>query len=375
MVFDADPVAIVDDLERLPNGLPASYDPIDPHAPAAFAYTSGTTGEPKAVVHSQHNLLWPGLATIETSPPADGECIGTPLALTILNLMVLGPLTAWLRGSCVAVLHRTDGQGLAGEIEAARISRLLAVPTVLHDLVNSEVEPRQLATLAHVLVGGAGMPDGLAAAFGERFGVVPVGSYGLSEAPTGVARATGALAPVELVVIDAAGDELPPGAEGELCVRARSDGPWANSWTPTLGYWKQPEATRSVLRDGLLHTGDVGTVGADGSLRVLGRSSGMIVRGGANVHPAEIEKVLAAHPAVASASVVGVADERLGQVVAAAIALEDRARGQVSDVQLTAWAADRLSRYKVPERWALLDELPVNEMGKPSLAAIAALFD
>ncbi|MCP4227298.1 MAG: long-chain fatty acid--CoA ligase, partial [Actinomycetia bacterium] len=189
---DCGPKLLIDDLdwwrdfeESAP--LNSSFS-VDPHRPAAIAYTSGTTGTPKGVAHSQHNLLWPGLATIEMDPPGIDDRTGSPLALSTLNIMVLGPLTAFLRGGTAVVMHRTDAPGLAADLAHHRVSRAVLVPTLLHDLVHGHVDPELLCTLCTVLVGGAGTPKTIRDQFASRFGVTPTLSYGFSEAPTGVAR-------------------------------------------------------------------------------------------------------------------------------------------------------------------------------------------
>jgi len=121
---------------------------IDPHAPAAIAYTSGTAGVPKGAVHSQHNLLWPGLITLGTHPPKPTDRQGTPLAHTILNMLILGVVSAWTRGTTGVVLHRGDPEGLCAEVARNRLTRTTLVPTQLHDLVQSDaVDPADLASL------------------------------------------------------------------------------------------------------------------------------------------------------------------------------------------------------------------------------------
>ncbi len=350
--------------------------PVDPFAPAAIAFTSGTTGTPKGVVHSQHNLLWPGLASCETEPPGDIDITGTPLPLSSLNMMVLGPLTAFLRGGTAVVLDRALGDELAADIAAAGLTRALVVPTILHDLTLGEVEASQLASLRTVLVGGAGTPQSLVQSFGERFGLSPTLSYGLTEAPTGVAR-TGAqpdrgatpLPPVAISIRDDDGQQLPSGQEGEVCLSPAPTGPWAGTWTGTLGYWLDPKATRSLYRGGVLHTADVGVIDEHGCLRVRGRVGDVIVRGGANIHPVEVERVLLSHPDIETAAVVGVPDERLGERVGAAVT------GRGIDLEgVEAHCRERLAPYKVPDVLVVIDEIPTNTGGKIIRAEVQSLL-
>lgn len=346
---------------------------IDPHAPAAMAYTSGTTGRPKGAVHSQHNLVWPGLVTLLTHPVGDDERQGTPLAHTILNMLVLGPISALARRSTGVVLHSTRAEEYAADVARHRITRTTIVPTMVHDLVERDIDPALLATLDSVVVGGAACPAAVRRRFHERFGVRAIAGYGLSEAPTGIVREspdepisdTTAGYPIEpfaVTVRDDDGAVLAPGEEGEICIGATTTGEWAGCWTPMLGYWKRPEATAVALADGVLHTGDVGTIDAAGRVAITGRRSELILRGGANVYPVEVEDVLLAHPSVAEAAVFGVPDPRLGERVAAALVLVPDAALDVT--ALRAHCSQRLAAYKIPDRIDAVPSLPRNAMGK-----------
>jgi acyl-CoA synthetase (AMP-forming)/AMP-acid ligase II len=195
----------------------------------------------------------------------------------------------------------------------------------------------------------------------------------MTEAPTAVTRAEGAPSPrpglcgvalpqVEIRICDEAGRALPAGEEGEICVAPASEGEWAGVYTPMLGYWRRPEETGRALRGGVYHSGDVGVLEADGTLYIRGRRSELILRGGANVYPAEVERALQDDPRVAEAAVFGIPDERLGQRVVAAVTLEPDA--SASPEALRARCLDQLARYKVPERIAIVGEMPRNAMSK-----------
>jgi len=382
LLTDCRPKLVVDDLETWSdtagkeNTVIAAE--IDHHAPAAFAYTSGTTGTPKAAVHSQHNLLWPGLMSVEMEPPVPDDRTGTPLALTTLNLMVLGPLTAFARGGTAVILDRTDAAGFAADVASSQLTRAIVVPTMLHDLLTEDVDPSLLESVRTMLVGGAGTPPPIRDRFSSRFGIVPVLSYGLSEAPTGVAR-TGAdpslgaspLAPFEILILDTDGETVEAGVDGEICLRPASSGRWAGSWSPTLGYWRRPVDTLALFRHGVLHTGDIGAIDADGRLLVRGRVGHVIVRGGANVYPIEIERVLIDHGDVVTAAVLGLPDQRLGQRVVALVTTLD---GPIDMAGLSAHCRDRLAAYKVPETITVIDEIPTNRAGKIQRSALRALL-
>ncbi len=357
---------------------------IDPHAPAAIAYTSGTTGTPKGAVHSQHNLLWPGLITLGTHPPEPTDRQGTPLAHTILNMLILGVVSAWTRGTTGVVLHRGDPEGFCAQVARHRLTRTTLVPAQIHDLLHDDsVDPTDLASLESILVGGAATPADTRRAFAEKFNIRALMGYGLSEAPTGIVRetidepvddsATGyALELLEVVIVDDADRELPVDEPGEVCLRPAGTGPWAGCWTPTLGYWRRPDATRELLRGSILHTGDIGALDRNGRLTVSGRRSDLILRGGANVSPSEVEKVLLDHAGVVDAVVYGIADERLGERVAAAIVV---AGSQPDLAELRGHLTRHLARYKVPDQIHVLDRLPRNSMGKVQKSELRALAE
>jgi acyl-CoA synthetase (AMP-forming)/AMP-acid ligase II len=357
---------------------------IDPWGPAAIAYTSGTTGQPKGAVHSQHNILLPGAVSAAQRVYPEHVPQGAILPLTILNAVVLGPVQAWQNGSACVAMDRIDAQGVAEWIEKERIGSFAAVPTVIHDLLTHPgVRPEQLVSFTQPMVGGATCPEEFRALYRARFGHDVSIGYGMTEAPTAVARADGnpveqpglcgrALPQIEITIRDASGRVLPPGEEGEICVGPARAGEWAGAYTPMLGYWRRPDATAKALRDGIYSTGDIGVLEPDGTLYIRGRRNELILRGGANVYPAEVERVLAQHPTVSECAVFGIPDRRLGERVAAVVVLA--AGAQTSAEALQAHCAAQLARYKVPERIAFAATLPRNAMAKVIKRELAPLF-
>ena len=358
---------------------------IDPHAPAAIAYTSGTTGFPKGAVHSQHNMLWPGADARDNDPGPADERHGVVLPLTLLNLMVLGPLFAWLKETTCVCVDRTDAVGLRDWIRDERITRMTFAPAIVHDLLHhGDVASADLVTLRRPECGGTSTPNALRQLFLDRFGAPVLTGYGLTEAPTAVSRempgdellpgcSGAAFAPVALLVVDENGREIAAGQTGEICVRARTVGDWAGVYTPFLGYWNRADATAHALRGGVLHTGDIGMLDAVGRLFVKDRMNDVVIRGGANVYPAEVERVLVEHPAVAACAVLGVPDERLGERVVAVVQLAPGVTLETDD--LVRHCRDELARYKVPERWVFVDSFIRTPMGKIPKAPLRALFD
>jgi acyl-CoA synthetase (AMP-forming)/AMP-acid ligase II len=364
--------------------LPAPRVDIDPHAPAGIAYTSGTTGAPKGVVHSQHNLLMPGAVLVAHRRYGPDLRKGDCLPLTILNLMALTTLlTAQARGCCV-VMDRRDARGIADWIRTSRINVWNGVPTQLWDLVRDpHIGRADLATLCDVWSGGADCPGDLRHQFAAKFGHAIRATYGLTEVPTIVAidppgdewsaRASGQVLPHLSVTVrdsDNTAAPRPTGEVGELCISPASSGPWANQWTPMLGEWRDGGVAGSPV--GPLRTGDVGYLDDRGWLHVIDRRKLLIVRGGANVYPTEVEGVLLGIPGVRGAAVFGVPDERLGERVAALIEADENP-GRPSPTDLAEVCAAQLARYKVPEVWGFVESLPRNAMGKivrPQLPAL-----
>jgi long-chain acyl-CoA synthetase len=356
---------------------------VDPFAPAGIAYTSGTTGYPKGVVHSQHNLLLPGAVTVATRGYGPDLRKGDCLPLTILNLLVLTTLLVAQAGGCCVVMDRVDPVGVADWVRSERVTVWNGVPAILYSMTADEaIAAFHLASLEEVWTGGGDCPEALRRRFEEKFGRPVRATYGLTEAPTLVAiegvdaphveGSSGTPLPhLEVTVRDEQGRPLEAGATGEICVGAAREGPWAGAYRPMLGYWQRPEATAEALAGGVLHTGDLGYLDASGQLFVVDRKTLVIVRGGANVYPAEVERVLLAIPGVAGAAVVGVPDERLGERVVAAVELAPGTT--LSPEALRQACLAELARYKVPERFVFVGALPRNAMGKVARAEVAAL--
>ena len=350
---------------------------IDPYGPAAIAYTSGTTGFPKGAVHSQHNLLLPGFVNASRSAKIgtpDNPVLGLPLPLTILNLIVLGPLLAYQNGSVLVVMDRVDGLGMAEWIAAEGITNFAAVPAMVHDLLtNPAVTDEMLTSIVAIGVGGADMPDAFRRLYEDRFGKRVSTGYGLTEAPTSVTSedvdepiVPGTcgypLPQVSLHILDDEDRPVPVGEVGEVCVGPSTEGPFADVYRTMLGYWNRPEESARALRGGLLHTGDIGCVDEQGHLFIKDRKNDLIIRGGSNVYPAEVERVIHDIPAVAACAVIGVPDERLGERVVAFVEAMPDATVDVEAVLEHCRA--NLARYKVPESITVVERFDRTPMGK-----------
>lgn len=340
---------------------------VDLGSAAGIAFTSGTSGSPKAVVHSHRNLLLPGAALVATRKWGPDLRKGDSFPLTILNLMVLSTLLTAQAGGCAVVMNRRDLDGVAEWITSRKVTVWNGAPAQLFDLARRP--DLDLGSLREVWSGGSDTPDALRRAFADTHGLIPRVTYGLTEAPTVVSidpagdlwrpGTSGQVLPqYDVAAYDDDGCRLPDGELGELKITGRADGPWATTWTPMLGYWENGRIRPP--EPGPIATGDIGTVD-DRWLTVLDRKKLVIIRGGANVYPLEVERVLAAHPDVDKAAVYPIPDDRLGQRVAAVI---ESYEATPDFEAISALCRRELAGYKIPEVWTRVDALPVNAMGK-----------
>lgn len=343
---------------------------VDPFAPAGIAYTSGTTGHPKGAVHSQWNLLVPGAVLVASRGYGPELRKGDCLPLTILNMVALTTLLVAQAGGTCIVMDRIDPEGVAGWVRDERVTTWNGPPALLHGLATSAaVAASDLATLDEVWSGGADCPEAVRTMFEDKFGKVVLSTYGLSEAPTVVSidprggpHVTGSsgvpLPHLTVRIASPDGAAQPAGQTGEICISAADD-----TYRPMLGYWERPEATATALVGGELRTGDVGFLDSDGTLHVRDRKSLVVIRGGANVYPAEVERVLHELSSVAACAVLGVPDERLGERVVALLELAPGATSVDAD-ELREHCLANLAKYKVPDRFTFVERFPRNAMGK-----------
>ncbi len=354
-------------------GPPYEGPVVDPFAPAAIAYTSGTSGVPKGVVHSQHNLVLPGEVLCATRGYDQRFRRGDSLPLTILNLIVLSTLTAAQAGGTSVLTNPKHADELAAWIGERHLTVVNLVPPILHSLIHSPaVDPRDLSSLREVATGGAPCPEEIRERFRERFGLLVHSTYGLTEAPSivtiddldrpGPPQTSGRALPHLELRIDRSSSPSPEDPSGEVIVAAARSGPWAGVWRPALGYWGKDDAPSGAGSD-TLRTGDFGRLDDEGRLVVLERLSSVILRGGANVYPAEVERVLRGFDGVLDAVVIGLPDDRLGQTVHAVVELEPGSTRQGDE--LVEECATQLARYKTPEHIVIVDVIARNALGKP----------
>ncbi len=334
---------------------------------AVIMYTSGTTGRPKGAMLTHANIWWNNINTLHTA-----DIVEDDVSLVVAPLFHIGGLNVttlltWQKGGHV-ILHRAfDPGAFLAAIAEHRVSTSFAVPAML--LFASQhpaFDAADLSSLRLILCGGAPVPEPLMKLWNAR-GVPINQGYGLTEtAPLltflspefGLSKLGSAgCAPLftELKVINDNGATLDePGAKGEVCAKG-----------PNImkGYWNKPEATaKAIDPEGWFHTGDVGFFDPDGFLYIADRVKDMVISGGENVYPAEVESALYDHPAIAEVAVIGMPDEKWGEAVVAIIALNE---GHALELEeLRAFASEKLARYKVPSRLEFVDALPRNPAGK-----------
>jgi len=331
---------------------------------ALIIYTSGTTGRPKGVLLDHANLDAMSTSLIGQLALGTDDVSLLVLPLFHVNGLIVSVLSTLWAGGRVVVAPRFDAATFWDLVENERPTYFSAVPTIYALLEARPDRDVDTSSLRFVICGAAPMPPDLIRRFEQRFGVVIVEGYGLSEGTvastlnpvTGPRKAgtVGVALPGQHVAIMASsGDLLPAGRRGEVVIRGAN---------VMRGYLGNPLATSTVLRDGWLHTGDVGYLDTDGYLVLVDRLKDMIIRGGENIYPKEIEDVLYRHPAVLEAAVVGRPDPILGEVPVAFVSL--RPGGVATPEEFIERCRGSLASYKLPVEITVMTELPKNSVGK-----------
>jgi len=343
---------------------------VGPDHPAQIQYTSGTTGFPKGAVLRHAGLTNNARIWADRVGSPDGSSWLSPMPMFHTGGCVLAALGVLSRRGTLVLMTAFD-PGLALElVEAERPWYAAGVPTMLIAMMDHpDFGTRDLSSLGHVLSGGAQVPEALVRRIEGALGVDFTIVYGQTECspaitntlPTDTPEDKGLtvgppLAHTEVRIVDPATLETTPvGVPGEL---------WARGYLTMLGYWDKPEATaETIVGDGWLRTGDLATMDDRGYCRIVGRLKDMIIRGGENLFPAEIEEALYKHPAVAEVAVVGLPDERWGEVVAAFVRPVDPADPPTKE-ELRAHLRGLLSPQKTPTEWVIVDAYPLTGSGK-----------
>lgn len=350
--------------------LKARQASLDPDDVANMQYTSGTTGFPKGVMLTHTNLVGNATSISEclNFGPADRLCIPVPFFHCFG--CVLGTLTCAVSGATMVPLETFNPTRVLETVEAERCTAVHGVPTMF--ITELEILNKQnydVSSLRTGIMAGSPCPIEIMKAVVNRMGMKEIViTYGQTEAAPGitmtrtsdpietrVATVGKALPGVEVKVVDpATGEEVPVGQQGEICARG---------YNVMKGYYKMPEATGAAIdREGWLHTGDLGIMDEKGYFRITGRLKDMIIRGGENIYPREIEEFLYTHPKVKDVQVVGIPSEKYGEEVMAFICLKEGE--EASSEEIREYCAGKIARYKIPQYVQFIQAYPTTANGK-----------
>ncbi|MFJ6997170.1 AMP-binding protein [Streptomyces sp. NPDC003090] len=340
--------------------------------PVNIQYTSGTTGFPKGATLSHHNILNNGYFVGEMIAYTEQDRICLPVPFYHCFGMVMGNLAATSHGACVVIPAPSfEPEATLRAVQQERCTSLYGVPTMfIAELNLPDFAAYDLSSLRTGIMAGSPCPVEVMKRVVTEMNMAEVSiCYGMTEtSPVStqtrrdddLERRTGTvgrvLPHVEVKVVDpVSGVTLPRGEAGELCTRG---------YGVMLGYWDEPERTAEAVDAGRwMHTGDLAVMREDGYVQIVGRIKDMIIRGGENVYPREIEEFLYGHPKIADVQVVGVPDERYGEEILACVIPRDPADPPTYE-EVAAYCRDRLAHYKIPRRVEVLDAFPMTVSGK-----------
>jgi acyl-CoA synthetase (AMP-forming)/AMP-acid ligase II len=346
------------------NGTPTPNRSLDDLA--AILYTSGTTGKPKGAMLTHRNQLVNTTQGAELVPLGPGERVGMMLPLFHANAQVVTTLIPIMIGCEIVMWERFSASKFWDTVRELEPATISAVPTILAAVLNAPGAPEGRTSLRYVICGAAPLSVEMLNAFQERFGIRILEGFGMTETaciasinPFYGERKVGSIGlPLrgqEMRILNEDGSVAALGEYGEIAIK----GP-----NVMAGYLNNPEATADSIRDGWLHSGDIGYMDADGYFYIVDRTKDMIIRSGENIYPREIEEVIYEHEAVLEVAVIGVPHEVRGEEVLAVVAAKPGVELDVEE--LAAFAAERLAKYKLPRSFELRDELPKTPTGKIS---------
>jgi long-chain acyl-CoA synthetase len=331
-------------------------------------YTSGTTGRPKGAELTHSNLLLNAILSVDLVKTTSDD-----IQLVVLPLFHIFAMTVLMnagiyKGASNILVPRFDAETVFGLMQKHNVTIFAGVPTMYWGLLNyneDKFDYQKIAsTLKTAVSGGASLPVKVLEDFEKRFNVPIIEGYGMSEGSPVVTfnqlhigRKPGSIGTpvwgVEVKLVDNDGNEVPVGEKGELLYKGHN---------VMKGYYKKPQANAETLKDGWLHSGDVAIKDEDGFFFIVDRTKDMIIRGGLNVYPREVEEVMIKHEAVSLVAVIGIPDDEMGEEIKAFVVLKDGK--SISDSELIEWTKERIAAYKYPRQVEFLAALPMSATGK-----------
>jgi fatty-acyl-CoA synthase len=344
----------------------ASAVSVDQHDVAIIMYTSGTTGLPKGAMLTHGNILWNNINASLAFGSSREDVILTVAPLFHIGGLNVMTIHSFHIGSTLVLLRNFDPVQVLADIQRYRVSYMFGAPAMfLFMSQQPQFADTDLSSINSLVCGAAPVPESLIQLYGERdvdfcqgYGLTETSPFSAFLTPEWAVSKLGSAGQPPLFsdtrIVDEDNQPLPPGERGEICLRG-----------PNImkGYWNRPDATADAIdAEGWFHSGDVGYLDDDGFLFICDRLKDMVISGGENVYPAEVEGVLYKHEAISEVAVIGLPDEKWGEAVTAVVALHE---GQELTLeQLREWAQPFLAKYKLPLRLHVVDALPRNPAGK-----------
>lgn len=367
---DACPIDGVDTLASLMAGQAPTFETIHtgPNDTAVIIYTSGTTGRPKGAELSHSNIMLNTIVCGDLVKLGHEDTYLLVLPLFHVFAMVVVMAAGIYKGSKLILVPRFEGDAVLGQMEKHNVTVFAGVPTMYWGLLNAATDNFDLEKISKnlrvCLSGGASLPVEVLKGFEAKYNVPILEGYGMSEGSPvvtfnhlGEECIPGSIGKpvwgVEVMIADEDDNPLPPGEKGQLLYRGHN---------VMKGYYKKPEANEKTLKGGWLHSGDVAIMDENGYYYIVDRTKDMIIRGGLNVYPREVEEVMMEHEAVSLVAVIGVPDERSGEEIKAFVVLNEGAKVEASSI--IEWTKERIAAYKYPRIVEFLDALPMNATGK-----------
>ena len=335
---------------------------------AVIIYTSGTTGRPKGAELTHSNLLMNAVISGSLFGVVHEDVFITTLPMFHIFAMTVKMNVGLLKGVTNVLIPRFDPAAIIQAIGKHKVTVFAGVPTMYWGLLNYKTDEfdveEAMQSLRTCSSGGASLPVQVLHDFQNRFKVKILEGYGMSEGSpvvtfnhidkeTKPGSVGTALWGIEVKVADEEGNEVAVGEKGELLYRGHN---------VMKGYYKRPEATAETIKNGWLHSGDIDVMDSDGYFYIVDRTKDMVIRGGFNVYPREVEEVMMQHPAVSMVAVIGIPDEQYGEEIKACVVLKEGQTAAASE--LIAWTKERLAMYKYPRHIEFMTSLPMNASGK-----------